>query len=206
MFQGQCRHHTPNIGCRVWAEKVSGLLLPRSVSGGALEGTVSWSGFGSLMNKMLLHSKGIENAPSITGTHRTVDPQRGSAKGAHKAHTEPSGLKTKEQQQPTALRITWQNRQPESERNTSLGTAKTFCKQNNGWEQWYILNQSWSRPLIMVIGGQRKGDSEEPELRWLPLPAWQSWLENIRLCDKMFIVLTTQSQSHHSCQMFWLCP
>lgn len=88
MFQGQCRHHTPNMGCQEQAEKVSGLLLPRSASGGAQEGTVSWSGFGSLMNKRLLHSKGIENTPSVAGTHRTVNPQRGSAKGIHEVRTQ----------------------------------------------------------------------------------------------------------------------
>lgn len=131
MFQGQCRHHIPNMGCREQAERVSGLRLPRSASGGAQEGTVSWSGFGSLMNKRLLHSKGIENAPSVAGTHRTEPSERVSKGNTWSANT---AFRTENRRAAaaTALRITGRDRHPESERNSRLGAAKTFCKQNNG--------------------------------------------------------------------------
>ena len=174
MFQGQCRHHIPNMGCREQAERVSGLRLPRSASGGAQEGTVSWSGFGSLMNKRLLHSKGIENAPSVAGTHRTEPSERVSKGNTRSANT---AFRTENRRAAaaTALRITGRDRHPESERNSRLGAAKTFCKQNNGSLRTVIcLESMMAQTPHYGHWGTKERDSEEPELRWLPLPAWQS--------------------------------
>lgn len=119
---------------------------------------MSWSGFGSLMNKMLLHSKGIEDAPQLQGHIEQLTLREGQQR-EHTKHTH-RAFRTEIRRAAAAHSSSYHvaNQAASVGENASLGTAKTFCKQNNGSLRTVIYpGINTSRPSLWPSGAKEKG-------------------------------------------------